>query len=262
MPSALTELAFHDGTTNVKDNEYLHDTKFKKLMARAVYRAIAKFVNGTKPFIPEPPQRIYAESPIVGVLRVSWGSVEGATGYRVYISENGYGFDDGTPVSTNSFEKRCLSPGLLFVKVTATNEGGESLDSQILAVTIQDIRGWKPILIVNAFDRLDASVQIEMNRGNWIIPHAKSLFANGYFFESATNEAFVTDVETNHYAMIDWINGLESTKDETFSKEEQVKIADFLSKGGSLFVSGSEIAWDLDFKGDTDDKKFFSDWIR
>ncbi len=262
MPSALTELAFHDGITNVKDNEYLHDTKFKKLMGRAVYRAIAKFVNGTKPFLPEPPQSIYAESPVVGVLRVSWESVDGATGYRVYLSKDGYGFDNGTSVSTNSFEKSCLSPGLVFVKVTAINDGGESLDSQILAVTIQDIRGWKPILIVNAFDRLDASVQIEMNRGNWIIPHAKALYNNGYFFESATNEAFVKDVDTNHYAMIDWICGLESTKDETFSRPEQTKITEFLSKGGSLFVSGSEIAWDLDYRGDTEDKKFFNDWLR
>lgn len=262
MPSALTELAFHDGITNVKDNAYLHDTKFKKLMGRAVYRAIAKFVNGTKPFLPEPPEEIYAESPIVGVLKVSWKSVEGATGYRVYLSKDGYGFDNGTPVNTNSFELRCLTPQLLFVKVTSTNEGGESLDSQILAVTIQDIRGWKPILIVNAFDRLDATVQIEMNRGNWIIPHAKALYENGYFFESATNEAFLTMVDTTQYTMIDWINGLESTKNETFSRDEQTKIIAFLSQGGSLFVSGSEIAWDLDYKGDPDDKKFFNDWIR
>ncbi|MCX7943335.1 MAG: N-acetylmuramoyl-L-alanine amidase [Deltaproteobacteria bacterium] len=262
MPSALTELAFHDGTVNVKDNEYLHDTKFKKLMGRAVYRGIAKFFNGNKPFIPEPPQQIYAESPIPGVLRVSWGTVEGASGYRVYISRDGYGFDNGTPVDSNKFELKCLKPGLLFVKVTATNEGGESLDSQILAVTIQDIRGWKPILIVNAFDRLDATVQIEMNRGNWIIPHAKALFTNGYFFESATNEAFVKEVDTSQYIMIDWLSGLESTRDETFNRDEQKKIIDFLAKGGSLFVSGSEIAWDLDFKGDADDKKFFSDWLR
>ena len=262
MPSALTELAFHDGITNVRDNDYLHDTKFKKLMGRAVYRAIARYFNGTKPFLPEPPQEIYVESPVVGVLRVRWASVEGATGYRVYLSKDGYSFDNGTAVNTNSFELRCQTPQLLFVKVTATNEGGESLDSQILAVTIQDIRGWRPILIVNAFDRLDATVQIEMNRGSWIIPHAKALYANGYFFESATNEAFVRLVDTTQYTMIDWINGVESTKDETFSRDEQIKIIDFLSKGGSLFVSGSEIAWDLDFKGDAEDKKFFNDWIR
>ncbi len=262
MPSALTELAFHDGITGVKDNEYLHDTKFKKLTGRAVYRAIAKYFNGTKPFIPEPPQEIYAESPIVGVLRVSWEAVEGATGYRVYLSKDGYGFDNGTAINNNLYEYRCLEPGLIFVKVTATNEGGESLDSQILAVTIQDIRGWEPILIVNAFDRLDSSVQIDMNRGNWIIPHAKSLYANGYFFESATNEAFLRQVDPTRYSMIDWISGLESTKDETFNKEEQRKIIDFLLKGGSLFLSGAEIAWDLDYKGDADDKKFFNDWIR
>jgi len=262
MPSALTELAFHDGITNVNDNQYLHDTKFKKLMGRAVYRAIAKYFNGTKPFIPEPPDEIYVESPTVGVMRVVWGKVNGANGYRVYLSKDGYGFDNGRYVEDNSFELKCLTPQLLFVKVTAVNEGGESLDSQILAVTIRDIRNWEPILIVNAFDRLDSTVQIEMNRGNWVIPHAKALYENGYFFESSTNEGFANLVDTSKYLMIDWINGLESTKDETMSKSEQTKMVSFLANGGALFISGSEIAWDLDYKGDADDKKFFNDWLR
>ena len=262
MPSALTELAFHDGITNVNDNQYLHDTRFKKLMGRAVYRAIARFLNGTKPFIPEPPEEIYASSPAIGTLRVSWKGVDGATGYRVYLSKDGYGFDNGRYVEDTRFELNCLPPQLLFVKVTAVNEGGESLDSQILAVTIRDIRDWEPILIVYAFDRLDSTVQIEMNRGNWIIPHAKALYENGYFFESATNEGFVNLVDVSKYAMIDWINSLESTRDETLNRAEQNKMVSFLVNGGALFISGSEIAWDLDYKGDGDDKKFFNDWLR
>lgn len=261
MPSTLIELAFHDGT-KVKDNAYLHDTKFKKLMGRAIYRGIAKFINGTNRFLPEPPVEIYAESPIVGVLKVSWAPVENASYYKVYLSRDGYGYDNGTTVSQTSFQLRCLKPGLLFVKLTSVNEGGESLDSEVLAVTIRDIRDWEPILIVNAFDRLDSTVEIDMNRGNWIIPHARALYKNGYFFESATNEAFAGDVDLSRYTMIDWINGLESTVDETLSRKEQNKMINFLLGGGSLFISGSEIAWDLDFKGDIDDKRFFNDWIR
>src|SRR6185436_1930553 len=38
----------------------------------------------------------------------------------------------------------------------------------------------------------------------------------------------------------------ETTGSETFSSAEQAKIATFRNAGGHLFVSGSEIGWDLD----------------
>jgi len=43
-----------------------------------------------------------------------------------------------------------------------------------------------------------------------------------------------------------WLLGDESTHDETFSAAEQALVKSYLEAGGRLFVSGSEIAWDLD----------------
>jgi hypothetical protein len=46
-----------------------------------------------------------------------------------------------------------------------------------------------------------------------------------------------------HY--VHWLLGDESTADHTFTSAEQQRVAQYLESGGSLFVSGSEVGWDL-----------------
>ena len=58
----------------------------------------------------------------------------------------------------------------------------------------------------------------------------------------------------NDYLIVDYILGEESTADETYSSTEQTLISNYLKQGGRLFVSGAEIAWDLDYRGSTTDK--------
>jgi hypothetical protein len=62
--------------------------------------------------------------------------------------------------------------------------------------------------------------------------------------------------------MADYILGDESTVDETFSTSEQESLKVFLRNGGKLFVSGAEIAWDLDYKGSTSDKYFIFNFLK
>src|SRR6185436_2683321 len=70
---------------------------------------------------------------------------------------------------------------------------------------------------------------------------------SGVGFDSCENEAVAGDqVRLTNYAAVIWAAGNESTADETFSAAEQTRISDYLARGGRLFVSGSEIAWDLD----------------
>jgi len=57
---------------------------------------------------------------------------------------------------------------------------------------------------------------------------------------------------------VDWILGEESTADETFSASEQGVAMSYLSGGGSLLVTGAEIAWDLGHKGSASDQSFLS----
>ncbi|MFH1853485.1 MAG: hypothetical protein ABIA75_14190, partial [Candidatus Neomarinimicrobiota bacterium] len=111
---------------------------------------------------------------------------------------------------------------------------------------------------VNGFDRASTG-----NTCNFIRQHAAALAAGGATFDAATNDAVTGGLfDLQDYPMTDYILGEESTVDETFSDSEQSLVSAFLKTGGRLFVSGAEIAWDLDYKGSATDKAFFHDYLK
>ncbi len=80
---------------------------------------------------------------------------------------------------------------------------------------------------------------------------------------SCMNESIINgNVNLLDYDIVFWFLGDESTKDETFDTTEQKLVIDYLKKGGKLFVTGSEIAWDLDKKGSSSDKSFFNTFFK
>lgn len=77
------------------------------------------------------------------------------------------------------------------------------------------------------------------------------------------NEPIITgDIKLEDYEIVLWFLGDESTVDETFSSYEQNKVKDFLNAGGKLFVTGSEIGWDIDYKGSSTDKDFYNNYLK
>ena len=69
----------------------------------------------------------------------------------------------------------------------------------------------------------------------------------GVHVASTSNEAVISGaVNLTDYDTVIWILGNESTANDTFNATEQTKVTQFITAGGNLFVSGSEIAWDLD----------------
>ncbi|MBI5528511.1 MAG: N-acetylmuramoyl-L-alanine amidase [Deltaproteobacteria bacterium] len=263
MPAALTELAFHDGTDGVPDNEYLHNAKFKRLLGRAMYRAIAKYIDSGAPLITEPPEAVAIANSGPGALTVSWKAVSGAASYRVYVSADGKGFGPGIAESGTSHVLSNLAPGAaVFAKVTAVNDGGESFPSKTVAARVADARGWVPLLLVHAYDRIDSRVQIDENPGTWLVPHAAAAAAAGYFFDGATHDALGDASMLARYKAVDWIAGRESTTDETFSAAEQALVRSYLDGDGAMFVTGTEIAWDLGAKGTAADQAFLRDYLK
>jgi hypothetical protein len=111
---------------------------------------------------------------------------------------------------------------------------------------------------VNGFDRSSSG-----NTFNFIRQHAAAVVKAGVSFESATNDAVIKGLfNLEDYPVVDYILGEESTVDETFSASEQPLLASFLKQGGRLFVTGAEIAWDLDYKGSSGDKSFFHTYLK
>ena len=262
MPAALVELAFHDGTRGVRDQEYLHDARFKRLLGRALYRAIAAYFAPGKPFIAEPPAGVSLVNSGPGELTASWSPVPGADGYRVHLSRDGCGTDEGLTAGGTTLVLPGLAlGGTYFARVTAVNAGGESLPSPAVAARVADERAWVPLLLVHAFDRLDDEVQIEDNPGIWMVPHAVAAAEAGWFFDGATHEA-VGASTLNRYLAVDWILGRQSKGSGPFTPGEQALVAAYLDAGGALLASGTDVAWGLGSNGGPSDQAFLRDYLK
>ncbi|MFT5168752.1 MAG: N-acetylmuramoyl-L-alanine amidase, partial [Saprospiraceae bacterium] len=168
MPGVLLEIGFHD---NPKDAYALSDPQFRNLVARATYKGIATYFanrNNTSPvFLPEPPTHLFAKNEGKGKIKLSWkapnfGGILGdrATAYKVYVSQHGKAFAAGTAVNSESFTIENLQPGTTYYfKIGATNKGGESFPTAVVAARTPLLPDQKPdYLIVDGFDRLDRSL--------------------------------------------------------------------------------------------------------
>lgn len=272
IDATIIEVAFHD---NQQDAELLRDPRMRAAAAKAMVWALTKFLNArpgsTVPlaFAPAPPTRPLVRALSATSVEVAWqappsGGIHGnpATGYRVYLSANGVAFDGGRETAQTRLELHDLAPGqIYYLRVAAFNAGGESMPTETLTVRT----GAPRVLIVNGFDRLSREqnptqtisfgtferVQFERSNGfRYVVEHAEALAAVGAAFDSCANEAVEAgDVVLSNYAAVDWLLGEESVRDKTLTADEQAALAGYLDAGGRLFISGSEIGFDLGRSG-------------
>ncbi len=280
MPSVLVELAFHDNAT---DAAFLKNPAFRQDMARAMYKGIVDHFAGeagTQPhYLPEPPTHLRVVHQD-GDLVARWepgpsGGMYGheATGFVVQTSPDGVIWTDDH-VTTQPATRLSARPGEeVYVRIVAENAGGRSFPSEVAGARLSP-DGFAPVLVVGAFDRYEASIlpsvhppyispviQLDPRRTNTfdiVVPHGRAVSEAGWFFDAATDEA-AEDLDLTDYAMVIWATGEESTRDETFSRAQQERIEAYLLSGGTLFTSGAEILWDLDFKGTDADRAFAAD---
>ena len=144
-----------------------------------------------------------------------------------------------------------------FIKLKAINAYGSSKHTEVLGV-IPSANSPK-VLIVNGFDRVTGT----NNTFDFIKEHGSALHNNDYLFDSASNEAIINKyIKLTDYQIVDWILGEEGTATSSFNDIEQSLIQEFLMDGGKLFVSGSEVGYDLSDKGNTNDKLFYEKFLR
>jgi hypothetical protein len=277
--ATIIEVAFHD---NPDDAKLLRDPRVRNVMARAAYQGVVRYMNefGGAPlvFSPEPPANVRARATNSSEIVVAWSpstSTAGgsATGYLVYRSTDGYGFGDPVGVAgglATSVTFSNLVPDLAwYFRVSATNSGGESMPSETVGCRASSLGGGR-VLFVNGFDRFDRTLAPRqtagpgiggpsggtatfdrvlprrMNSFDYVVPHGQTISRCGVSFDSCRNESIINgQVALTNYPAVIWALGEESTVDETFSSTEQLRVTAFLNAGGRLFLSGSEIAWDL-----------------
>jgi len=191
------------------------------------------------------------ESPI----EVGWlaNTEEDLLGYRLSYSYDNLVWNDY--LNENELNKTMTETSFdvtinndIYYKLTAVDDApltNVSLASDVYGIS-NGAAGDK-ILIVDGFDRTESS-------GSWNLPshhfsflHGQAVHENGFRFDCSSNDMIIDEtINLSDYPAVIWILADESTSDETFSAAEQTLVKQYLESGGMLFVSGSEIAWDLD----------------
>ncbi len=220
----------------------------------------------------QPTLRIVAETPTG--MHIGWfaNQEEDLAGYRLSFSFDNQGWnlfrDESffTAAKTDTFLNQVLNRDVYF-RVTAVDDAPVPNESPV-----SDVYGMSngafshKVLVVDGFDRTDGGWQ--QSQHAFAYTYARALIANQVSFDTVPNEAISADLtDLSQYEAVFWFVGDESAPDETFSADEQVRLTSYLESGGNLFVSGSNVAWDLDQDSSSDsatvaDESFLHDYLR
>jgi len=201
-------------------------------------------------------------------VKIAWdiSDQSSISGFNLYLTLDGTNWEYASADNTLQQESRGInltkdSDLACYFKLTAMGADIPSNES-----SPSDTYGYKylpaahRILIVDGFDRVVGSYsapfhEFAMHMGKALEPFQVS-------FETIDNDDLLAgSISLNEFDAVFWILGDESVGDETFSDPEQTLVKNYLKQGGKLFVSGSEIAWDLDSKGSASDKDFIHNYL-
>ena len=170
-------------------------------------------------------------------------------GYRLYFSIDGinYNLRNNETVLINLLNSKTYfynQTTPLYLKLFAVDSAAiKNVSTQSDIYGLRMLNDNKKILIVDGFDRYGGSGSWANPYHDFVVSHAKAFNLS---FETCANEQIINGtINLNDYELVIWILGDESTADETFSSVERTKVAPYLESGGKLFISGSEIAYDL-----------------
>ncbi|MCD6374758.1 MAG: T9SS type A sorting domain-containing protein [Caldisericaceae bacterium] len=207
---------------------------------------------------PVAPQAIFVrQGKLSNQLLISCQQVYGVQGYEIFVSTDGQNFQSlKTSASNEIVIDSLMENTLYFVKVRSFNSHGSSAFSSVLVASTSNSR---PILLVDGFERNDQG----HNTFDYLIQHGRAFFNNGQTIASATNDALIQSVcQPDSFAIIDWMCGDESQADFTLNASEKEIVKHFLENGGNLFISGSEIGYDLVELGSQDDRDFYTNYLK
>lgn len=199
---------------------------------------------------------------------VNWdvGGLNNIRTLQLYQSTDGANWSDSISISKDSlhYAEQINNGDVIYYRLASISaESGEKGPySDAYGVYRNDNR--VKVLIVDGFDRTTAT------NGAWPkIYHTfaatlgQALVHSEIPFETVDNKAVIEHrVYLGDYPAVFWILGDESTHDGTFDKDEQELVQDYLQNGGMLFVSGSEIGWDLSHLGTQYDFDFYSNYLK
>ncbi len=240
---------------------------FKTILTRMVVDAFRfeKIPAGTPPPVPA----LRAVRPVSGGIEVSWypdlaGDI---IGYRLFASSDGRNW--GPPLA----DEKILTPAIsryvhadnanspiYFYLVTVDSISVEVEGGKIDYQTSQpsDIYGIKataqPVLIVDNFDRRASWTKLQHP---FVRSYGEALSALGVGFHSCVNDAVQTgEIPLQNYRAAIYFCGDDSDADEAIAFVDQQRVRQYLESGGRLFISGSELGYEMARSGRPEATRF------
>ncbi len=188
-------------------------------------------------------------------------------GYRVYSSSDGKNWTlilNENVCKTTSAEIDVTGSINFFRIASVKNDSPNYSESDWSNVSgIANYTSSKKALIIDGFERQEGGGSFQGSGNTFAAKYGKALKQLNVEFVSIKNSELLNgNFKLEDYQYIFWVLGDESTINESFNVSEQQLVKSYLNNGGSLFVSGSEIGWDLDSKGDANDKSFYANYLK
>lgn len=176
-----------------------------------------------------------------GVAEVRWFSPHDAelTGFAVLTSTDG-SWTIAAEVSAN--EEHATFPFSGAARVRVVPRLADLSEDEVLGSDVYRLTEQPQILIVDGFDRsIDGSFGGLTHDFSAVVGEAAGAVA------SVSNEALTEDgFDLTPWTHTIWLLGDESTADHSLDPLEQQLVSDYLAAGGTLILSGSEVAFELD----------------
>lgn len=185
-------------------------------------------------------------------------------GHRIYFSFNNSSWTlrENENVVTAGMTSRTydysFNRGIYFKinPVDTSPNANVGIQSDVYGIRINS--GRPKILIVDGFTRTTGSYKQSYH--DFVYYYGTSFDSD---FESASAKAIESGlINLMKYDAVIWFVGDESIADETFNSNEQNILKNYLRNGGKLFVTGSEIGYDLFENGSTSDRDFYTNYLR
>jgi hypothetical protein len=176
-----------------------------------------------------------------GSARLSWRSPrdEDLEGFRVETSRDGATWEPAAKVGKDSGEATIALPRGARVRVVPITTGVEAAEA--LPSDVYRVDPGAKTLVVDGFDRV-----IDGSFGGLSHDFAARVGEAAGPVATASHRALAEgDVPLDRFTSILWLLGDQGRADGTLDDDERALLSDYVGAGGSLVVSGSEVAFDL-----------------